>query len=140
MYNIDEPNKSTDVFIFQPQTIFPSNWNTDIQVKVICFSRAEIITHFQYLMRTSTLNMWSKDIHLESKDLRGHLLQRHRGDAILFFFGHPAYGVLRPGIRSEPQLWQHWILNWIKPASQHSQDAADPVAPWPELPMLFSIT
>ena len=56
------------------------------------------------------------------------------------FFGGArpgAYGVSRPGIRSEPQLRQHQILNplcWaragIKPVSQYSQDKANPTAPW----------
>ena len=61
-----------------------------------------------------------------------------------FSFGRPvAYGVPRPGIRSEPQLQpkpqlqQHWTLNpragpGIKPVSQCSQEA-DPIAPQWEL-------
>ena len=56
---------------------------------------------------------------------------------MLFWGARPgAYGVSRPGIRSEPQLRQHQILNplcWaragIKPVSQHSQDKANPTAP-----------
>ena len=61
-----------------------------------------------------------------------------------FFWLSTAYGVLSPGIRSEPQLppklqlQQHGILNpgyWtrIEPVSQHSQNAADPTAPQQEL-------
>ena len=58
-----------------------------------------------------------------------------------FFLSCPvAYGVLGPGIRSQPQfrakpqVQQCWILNplcWvgIKPASQSYRDAADPIAP-----------
>ena len=64
---------------------------------------------------------------------------------ILFFFGCPvAYEVPRPGIRYEPQLWPrpqlynagsltHCAGLGIKPASQHSQDATDPVALQQEL-------
>lgn len=62
-----------------------------------------------------------------------------------FFFGRPsAYGVPRPGIgfqpqlQPEPQLWQRWILNplhqtGIKPASQSSRDATNPIVPQREL-------
>ena len=52
-----------------------------------------------------------------------------------------AYGVPGPGIRSEPQwepISQGWILNplcrlGVKPMSQGSRDATDPVAPQQEL-------
>lgn len=63
---------------------------------------------------------------------------------VFSFFGTPtAYGVPRPGIRSElqwqpkPELWQcrsltHYARLEIEPASQYSQDTADPLAPQPE--------
>ena len=65
------------------------------------------------------------------------------------FFGHPmAHGAPRPGIRCEPQLQpkpqlrQHQTVNplcqlGIKPASQCSQDAADPTVLQWELLMIF---
>ena len=58
---------------------------------------------------------------------------------IYFLAALLVYGVRGPGITSEPQLlWKRWILNplcWagIEPASQRSQDAADPIAPQQEL-------
>ena len=56
-----------------------------------------------------------------------------------FFCLPTAYGAPRPEIRSEPQLWQCWILNplcWarIKSATQCSQDMADPIAPQQRTP------
>ena len=63
------------------------------------------------------------------------------------FFGHPkAYGVPRPGIRSQPELqptsqvWERWILNplaWAGDGTcvpQGSRDAADPIGPQQKLP------
>ena len=58
------------------------------------------------------------------------------------FFGHPiAYGVLRPGIRSKPQLWpmlqlwQHWILN---PLGQARGRTFISVLRRPEIPLYHS--
>ena len=52
-----------------------------------------------------------------------------------------AYGVSEPGIQSEPQVWQHWILQPTKPGRRSPASgatktlliAADPFAPWQEL-------
>ena len=70
----------------------------------------------------------------------------------VFFFGHhSAYGVPRPGIRSElqlwpmPQLWQCGILTHcarpgVKPASQCSRDTTKPIAPqWNSLGGFYAI-
>ena len=82
--------------------------------------------------------------HCESTDLIILMGFKYTKIGLSFFFlkifGQPtAYGVPRPGIRfksqlqPKPQLRQCQILNCaglgIKPTSQGSQDAADPVAP-----------
>lgn len=59
----------------------------------------------------------------------------------LTFFGCPeAYGVPRPGIRSEPQSWpKPQLQQGTEPTYQHSQEAANPSAPHWELlfPILY---
>ena len=54
---------------------------------------------------------------------------------LFFFFGHlAAYGVLRPGIGSGPQLWQYWVLN---PLCQDGGQTCVPVLQrccWPVAP------
>ena len=74
-------------------------------------------------------------------------LNRTKGKNFFFpSFGSPtAYGVPRPGIRSEPQLrprpdhLTHCAGLEIKPMSRHCRDAIDPTAPQGEL-QKFSIS
>ena len=65
---------------------------------------------------------------------------------LFFFFGClSAYGVPRPGIRSEPQLQPdataampdpltHCVRTGIEPVFLHCRDATDPLGPQQELP------
>ena len=83
---------------------------------------------------TDMYNLWSSNStsRLSPKTL---LTMTHNGKFHLFFsfffFGCPeVYGVPRPGIRSELQLWQCWILNplcwagdqtWVPVLPRHCQ-------------------